>query len=453
MRPSQRLKRGNVPPFPSNRKPAWRIPPARYWVPDDGPQICTVRSGDERRRPESASDLAQPPNQPAGLTPGFGLPRGFEADIRTIRGSWSEAFESRCVRVNQKLLWVRVLFGALCATLCCGPRASAQHSGTAVSDVPATLSVSDVVQQARQLLDAASPSAPREERFAAVESATVLTDAIRSAEPANPWLLYLYGRMNALLGRDGDARDNLRKFVETPEGRSEWTAYRVLGDLFSAEFPRLARAYYQRARELRGDDPDVLLGLSICEWKLTNYDAALGMARAAVDADGRRSSRPLAHLARVLMARKNWAEAEREAVAAYQLSSEAAHSSPGSTAAAQLADQDAELIIQILRGRIAQTPGEADLHLRLEEARRRRLEWATRLALLEILAELKSAVDRFGESVPVQLRERYAAGLAEAGLETDARAQFEALLKEIPDHAAAREWLLSHPAPVTTGSR
>lgn len=357
------------------------------------------------------------------------------------------------MRQNQTSQGVHGLLCALCVALGFGYGAPARDFGPDAVVSPAAPSVADAVQSAREILDATHLTAPREERLAAVERATVLTEAIRSADPANPWLLYLYGRMNALLGRDGDARDNLRKFVETPEGRSEWTAYRFLGELFSAEFPRLARSYYQRARELRGDEPDVLLGLSICEWKLASYDAALTLARAAVEADGRRSSRPLAHLARVLMARKNWAEAEREAAAAFQLSSDAARSSPGSVAAVQSADQDAELLIQVLRGRIGQTPSEADLHLRLEQARRHRLEWATRLMLLDILAELKSAVDRFGESVPVQLRERYAATLAEAGLENDARAQFEAILNEAPDHAAAREWLQTHPAPPNAGSR
>ena len=77
-------------------------------------------------------------------------------------------------------------------------------------------------------------------------------------------------------------------------------------------------------------------------------------------------------------------------------------------------------IVEMLASLTTNSPKDVDARLRLEQARRRRIELVSLLAKHEIVADLKSAVASMQPDVPIRLRERYALALAEVERSDDA---------------------------------
>lgn len=305
----------------------------------------------------------------------------------------------------------------------------------------AAVSVTESVEAARSLIDQWDVSAIEDEVPALAAELNRRILALQAADPANPWLPYLFGRLHALNGRIGEAIDQLRRFVDSREGRTDWKAYRVLGDLFIGEFPRLAKANYDRAAELNPSEPTVLAGLSITANKTGARDEALRLARAAVDADGRKRVRFINHLARMLALVKQRDEAEREALAALRLAEADVERQPGRRGPLQVVANQYDLLIEIVGGRAAETAGvNSDDYVRLSDYMMRRAEAAVRLSKHDRLSVLQRGMESLAEPSP-RLLESFAAALAEVGRNDEAIVQFEKLLTIEPDNVVAREQL------------
>ncbi len=315
--------------------------------------------------------------------------------------------------------------------------------GTRVDSTPLaqTENVEDMVLRIQRELDELESLPDPEERLKGAASLSAKIEGVQATDPGNPWLLYLHGRLNVLVGRTGEGRDQLRKFIETREGRNEWTAYRVLGDLFSTEFPRLAEAQYVKARELRGDDADILLGLSVCRMKLADVEGAARYADEAVQADGRKNAAPLSQRALVLAARKAWVPAEESAKAALALAEEALMREPGRRSLVRQVETQSQRLCDILRAYLAQAPRDFDAALRLEQYERHRWDVLALLSRFEAVDLLETALAAAGDSPPVKLRERYAAVLIEVGRSAEARRQYEEILRTDPAHEHAKQML------------
>jgi len=268
-------------------------------------------------------------------------------------------------------------------------------------------------------------------------------DSVRSREPGHPRLAYLYGRVYVLIGRQGDAIDQLRRFVETPDGRNEWKAYRILGDLFVMEFPRLAKANYEKASTLNPTEPALAFGLSLCAYKLGAIDEAIRLAQQAVSTDGRKTVRYLANLANLYQAAERWDDAITDAEEAMKLAVEAVGEKPASHQALLTADGQYQQMIAILRTRARQSPDiSADTYLKLATYIRERTSLAQRLALHDALTVLAAGVERTAPTTSPELLERYASALTEAGRTADAIAAFEQFLKADPGNTEATQQLL-----------
>ncbi len=265
--------------------------------------------------------------------------------------------------------------------------------------------------------------------------------SLQKLDPAGPLLPYLFGRAYALFGRVGDAIEQLRKFVETRDGRNEWEAHRRLGDLFVEEFPTLAKASYGKALALKTDEPTALLGLSICAYKSGDLDEALRLAQQAVESDGRRTVRVVAHLARMFIANGQWAEADRSAVLALELAEAAVRKQPGRRGPLQTMEAQYDLLIDLGKARIKEKSTSAEDFVRFAGYIRNRSDVRARLALHDALLVLERGVKATSPSTLPRLLEQYAVTLAEVGRTEDAIAAFERLLVLDPSNATAAEWL------------
>ncbi|MDO8632569.1 MAG: tetratricopeptide repeat protein, partial [Phycisphaerales bacterium] len=271
-------------------------------------------------------------------------------------------------------------------------------SGTTTTTPPDPRKSADgALAAARELLDRIDAPPGDDPLPAVLDELNQRILDLQSADPANPWLTYLYGRAYAFSGRNGDAIDQLRRFVETRDGRNEWKAFRVLGDLFVSEFPRLAKANYERAAVLNPNEPSVLTGLSLCANKTGDRDEALRLARRAAEADGRRAVRFVHHLARTLASMKQWNEAEREALSALHLAEEGVRGRPGVRGPLQTMAAQYDLLIDIVGGRIGETAGAiADDYVRVSDYMARRAEVAAQLAKYDRLILLQHGMDTTG---------------------------------------------------------
>ncbi len=264
---------------------------------------------------------------------------------------------------------------------------------------------------------------------------------LQGVEPNHPRLPYLFGRLFALGGRRGDAIEQLRRFVDTREGRNEWEAHRRLGDLFVEEFPRLAQGSYERAAELKSHEPMVLVGLSTCAYKVGRLDEAVRLAKEAADADGRKNVRVVAHLARMFVAKQQWVDAQRAATQALELAEADAKARPGVRGPLRLLDLQYQLVIDLLQARIGERVATADDFLQLAALIRKRSELAGRINLHEALKVLEAGLKATAPNTPPSLLLEYAVALAEVGRTEEAIEGFEKLLAAEPANPVATQWL------------
>lgn len=261
---------------------------------------------------------------------------------------------------------------------------------------------------------------------------------------SNPWRAYIAGRTFALLGRGGDAIEQLKRFVETREGRNEWQAYRVLADLLVQEFPRLAKSHYDKAQALKPAEPAVLYGLSFCAFQLGDLAEAARYAQDAVDADQKQDVRFPAHLARILLQTGRREEAERAATRAVDIARQRLRTNPRSGRLLVSLDLQYQLLIEVLRAKLATPAGTAGLcedSVRLGGIVRERSAIADKLAWHEALRVLEAAVNRAGSQAPISLLERYGEALAEVGRTEEAVGAFEKILESHPENPAAKSWM------------
>jgi tetratricopeptide (TPR) repeat protein len=316
---------------------------------------------------------------------------------------------------------------------------------------PATESPPVSEETVEQALDAATDGLDRlesgqndEATQPILEGVVEQIEFVQRNRPDHPMLPFLYGRAYAITGRQGEAVEQLQKFVETREGRNDWRAFKLLGDLLCEQYPQLAKAHYKNAAALKADEPGVLFGLARCAAGRGRTAEAIRLGREAVRAD-RRSQRPEirypSFLARALLADRQWDEAEREAGVALRLAEEAKREHPGQRKHVEVLDAQYKLLIEIQRAHLTEEDGTVDDYVRFAECVRDRAEVTATLSLYDVLTIFEAAVDKVTPDVPPRLMEQHAIVLAQIGRRQEAAAMFERLLEADPDNAVAPVWL------------
>ncbi len=335
-----------------------------------------------------------------------------------------------------------IFFAVVLQTPATQPSADA---GTAPADNPLQsmsappTSVEDAVNRATALLDRLEAPSEGDRDPLLFDEIAGLLRTIRDGNPNHPRMLYLTARYNAAAGRRAEALDQLREFVETSEGRTEWRAFRLLGDLFVADYPRMAKSNYQQALALHPNEPSVLYGLSICTAKFGDLDEAVRLARAAVGGNESRPPAYYAHLATLLSRSGQWREAIREAERALTIVRRRQAEHPSAFTTLYSVDAQYQLLISLLQTRISQ-PGysNSDDDLRLARLIRERAELSSTIAAHLALRVIEAAVEREGPSASPALRQEYGELLVQMGRTEEAIEVFTRLLETDPNHPGAR---------------
>lgn len=313
----------------------------------------------------------------------------------------------------------------------------------AIPDAPAPprLTLEEATAKATEMLDrfdARWGETPSREELQELEA---LLAAIQRGDPKDPRVDYLYGRAFAAMGRGGSARNALVRFVETREGRNEWKAFRILGDLFVDEFPRMALAKYQKAAELKPDDPTVLLGMSRAHYEVGELNRALELARRTVEADSSGRLQPLTHLANMFAAAEQWPDAERTALRAIATARELVRSEPPRKSVLIALQQQYDLLVNILQSNLTGGPPQPDTVARLGRAMRERAEVAEQVGLVESATFMEAAMRVLGADATPEVHLEYGLVLAQLGRIDDAILAFQKVLVVQPDHAEAQSWI------------
>ena len=307
---------------------------------------------------------------------------------------------------------------------------------------PSTITADEAVRMAIEATDRLQSLGGRDAPQAVADQVNRYIEIVQSQDPGSAWLPYLYGRAYAIIGRQGEAVDQLLQFVETREGRNEWRAYAILGDLFVDEFPQLARGNYAKAKALNPTESSVLQGLSKCAFKLGETEEAISLAREAVASDQDRSVRYVAHLADLMQAAGRAQEALREAETSLELAKGAVRERPGQHGPLLVVDARYKRLLDILQT-LVNDPAHQDFddYLRVSSFIRERSQITRLLSLHEALRVLEAGVNKASPDAPSALLEQYAVTLAEVDRTDAAIEVFQRLLAADPDNAVAVEWL------------
>jgi len=184
---------------------------------------------------------------------------------------------------------------------------------------------------------------------------------IKTKSPDHPWLPYLYAFVSLRKGQSWDAVDHLRDFVRTRDGRTEWKAYRTLGNLVVEQFPRLARSHFDKAASLIDGEPTVLYGLSRCAANVGDYTETLDFAKQTVAADSKKSVEHLAHLARIARLRKEWDTAINAAEEAMRVARDDMTTRPGEREPLAAVEAQYKLLIETETARLADLRDPSDI--------------------------------------------------------------------------------------------
>jgi len=309
----------------------------------------------------------------------------------------------------------------------------------------ASLTVAEAVELGRdaidRLIDAESDEPPAD----AVTDLDRAFAIVKTREPDHPWFHYLSAGVYRYKGQKFDAVSALERFVNTREGKNEWKAYRILGDLvIDSDFPRLARSHYNNAAELKPNEPSVLHGISRCAAAVGDYTEALDFARQAVSADGREAVPLLNHLARVARTQREWSTATRALTDALERVQIAVKANPGEIGPLRRLEAQYQRVIDAEAARLAEERDPLALergYLRLAGYTRQRGDVITQITKHNVVRVLDQAANRLGEGTPVSILEEAVTALTDAEREDDAAAVCRRILSVDPDNTRATEWL------------
>ncbi len=313
------------------------------------------------------------------------------------------------------------------------------------------LAVDEALDMARRAIDVLAASKNPADRQRAEHDLDRTLAIIKTKSPDHPWLPYLYAFVSLKQGQSWDAVDHLQNFVRTRDGRTEWKAYRTLGDLEVDQFPRLARSHYDKAASLIDGEPSVLYGLSRCAANVGNYAEALTFAKQAVSADKRQSVEYLTHLARVAAVKKEWSTATTSATDALAVTLAAVTARPGSREPLLAVNGQYKQLMEIETAWLKDVRDPdvlSDGYIKLAEHARERAKIVARLSRHEVVSILDAGLERLGEDASVEILEQTIVAYDDVDRVEDAIDVCRRILKKQPENTVAKEWLARFGEPV-----
>ncbi len=314
----------------------------------------------------------------------------------------------------------------------------------AVDEVEATESTAAVTAEqalelANEALDGVGLLTDDAERKAAFTRIQELLTLLETQKPNDPGTMFLSARVAVAAGRVLDAIEKLQAYLQTSEGRTDWHAHKLLGDLYLREYPQMASSSYKKALALKPSEPAVLLGLSNCLYQLGRRADAVAKARQAVQAES--STRTHAQLARMLLSDSNLAQAQVEAEKALELAIAAKDEASMSRGQIQVIDTQYKLLVEILQARLAGVNPDPQIYTKLAQQLRERADVVRKLALFDVFRALEAGIAAADDKPSAALREHYGITLAEIGRKDEAIEVLQKLLNDHPDRLTTQRAL------------
>lgn len=264
-------------------------------------------------------------------------------------------------------------------------------------------------------------------------------DVLQSKAPDHPRLPFYAARTAMVVGQHRAAQRQLEAFVDSRAGRNDWRARRLLGDVMLESYPQLARAHYDKAAELKPNEPSILYGLARCASRRARKDDALEFARRAVSADGEKNPRYLTLLAQMLQSDGQHAAARRAAEKALTIARRRVETRPGRRGPLELLDHQYDVAIRVLRATEGELPAEDAVTL--AGYLRQRSDVIAKLRLHDIASMLGVAVAQAGDRASTALLLEYGRALADIDRKDEAIETFKRVLARDAENEEAHEWL------------
>jgi len=303
----------------------------------------------------------------------------------------------------------------------------------------------DLAKKAIDRLIAAEDEAPPEDAIEDLDRAYAI---IKTHAPDNPWLHYVAAGVFRYKGKKFDAVSELEKFVSTREGKNEWKAYRILGDLvINSDFPRLARSHYDNAAKLKENEPSILFGISRCAAAVGDYDEALDYAKQAVAADNRQTVRYLNQLAAVARVQRDWDTVSRALDDALKRTKERVAKHPGELPPLATLAAEYKLLIDTETAHLKDERDPVALergYLQLADDTRQRGDVVEQINKHSVVKVLEQAAKRLGDETPVSILEQAVVALDAVDRTDDAAAVCRRILGLDPSNELAKNWLAKH---------
>lgn len=310
----------------------------------------------------------------------------------------------------------------------------------------------ELVSMGLEALSQADSALERSRRRDAIRELQEIVIALQANEPQEPWLSYFRGRLLQFVDRKIEAIEQLKTFIDTQTGKTEWAAYRWLGEIMVTEWPQQARAMFKKALALNPDQPDVLLGLSRAAIGTSKMDEAVSYARDAVDADGGQSHKFVEHLTRAQLAQADSASsaqranllagAEQNARKNLAMARKNLADNPANTDLLKPVDDAFGLLTTVLNRRIEESPEQADLYIQLVDVAEERTAFAATASRYGQLQTIADALEAVGDNPDIQLLERQGRLLENTGRIDEAIEVYNQIIERQPDNTVAVEGLV-----------
>lgn len=334
--------------------------------------------------------------------------------------------------------------GVLCCIWLFSSIAIAQDGGEMQPSRSSSNDIQSRIASITSVLDQLDEYVTLSERRSLLDQADVAINSFKSDFPRNPYIPYLKGRMLSAAGRPREAASNLQTFVETREGRNDWEAHLLIGDLLVNDYPRLANSYYSRADELRPLDPDIRFGMARATAQFGKREDAIRIVRELIASDATDNAKLRTFLAQILLNEQSWEEAEQAAVDALGSLRREVQTYPEAVEPLVGISDMLAVRIQSRRALMALSESTAEDSVVVAQLLRERVANQRIISLLEPLGVLEDAMEVAndnGDVIPDSLRLAFVDLLIEINRKERAKSELNKILAVNPDHAEARRFM------------
>ncbi|MHC4066538.1 MAG: tetratricopeptide repeat protein [Planctomycetota bacterium] len=274
-----------------------------------------------------------------------------------------------------------------------------------------------------------------------LEEAKHYTQMVYGKDPTNAKAHFVSARINILIGRSRDAFSQINTYVQTADGRNDWEAFKILGNLhFEGGYYVQAEAKYKRASSLNPDEAPIYVGLCKCAIKRGQRRDAEKWGKQATEKDG---GSPEAHevYAQALLRNSKFDEAKQAIEAAVRVTKDRLRTNPGDTALLTKLNARYQLLEGILQAIIKRDPDLAEPYWQYARSVLAQVEVQRMFSINKALKKLDEGITATAPNTPAGMIFEYADLLASVGRYEEAVTVLQEFLEADPTNTTAQDKL------------